>query len=202
MQIVSLIWTCIAKYKRISPSDTILDWGCGCGRAITQMMKFISPERLFGCDIDSVAIAWNQENIPGPNFTRVNPYPPTPYPEKTFNLVYGISVMTHLDEETQMAWLKELQRITRPSGMLALSIIGENLRTKNMPASLAAEFADRGFAAFVPNYSHLLSEFSHDDYYKEAYHSVDYIATHWGKYFEVLELVETRHQDVVVLRAT
>jgi hypothetical protein len=109
--------------------------------------------------------------------------------------------MTHLDEEAQLAWLKELQRIARPGAILALSVIGHDLRGTNMPADLAPTYVEKGFAAFVPGYSDLLAEFSHPGYYKEAYHSLDYIVSTWGRFFEILEYVETRHQDIVLLRA-
>jgi hypothetical protein len=108
--------------------------------------------------------------------------------------------MTHLDENTQMLWLRELERIARPDAIVALSVVGEKLRKTNMPTSLANEFAEKGFAAFVPNYSDLLSEFSHQEYYQEAYHSLDYITTNWGKHFDVVEYVETKFQDLVILR--
>ena len=148
-QIATLVMTYVGKYKPIFESGSILDWGCGCGRVITQLMKFVSPERLHGCDIDSAAIEWDKQNLHGPSFTRVDPYPPTNYPDRSFDVIYGISVMTHLDENTQMLWLRELERIARPSAIVALSVMGEKLRATNMPASLANEFAEKGFAAFV-----------------------------------------------------
>jgi len=191
----------VGKFKPDFQSGAVLDWGCCCGRLISQMRKFVPPANLYGCDIDSAAIDWNRENISGPHFLRVEPYPPTPYADRSFDVVYGISVMTHLDEETQMLWLRELKRITRPSAILALSVIGEQLRATNMPASPEQQFAEKGFAAFVPSYSDSLAEFSHPRYYKEAYHSVDYIAANWSRYFEVLEYVETKHQEIVILRS-
>ena len=108
--------------------------------------------------------------------------------------------MTHLNEKTQVLWLRELERIARPSAIVALSVVGKKLRATNMPDSLANEFAEKGFAAFVPYYSDWLSEFSHQEYYQEAYHALDYITTNWGKYFDVLEYVETQFQDIVILR--
>jgi SAM-dependent methyltransferase len=201
-QLCTLIMTCLARYEPgLAQAEAILDWGCGCGRIITQMMKFVAPERLYGCDIDSAAIAWDCENVRGPIFTRVDPYPPTPYPDSSFDIVYGISVMTHLDEQTQILWLKELKRITRPGAILALSVIGERLRNTNIPASLAKEFSQKGFASFVPTYSDMLSEFSHANYYRETYHSLRYIELNWGRYFNVLEYIETKDQDIVMLRA-
>ena len=201
VQAASLIMTCVGKHKSMPEAHAILDWGCGCGRVIRQMMKFVSPNRLFGCDIDSEAIRWSQKNINGPAFSCVGPYPPTPYRSGTFDVVYGISVMTHLDERTQLLWLEELARITRSDAILALSIIGEELRRTNMPPFLAAEFQSRGFAAFVPHYSAMLAPFSDEHYYKEAYHSLEYIARTWGRFFHVLECLETKHQDIVILKA-
>ena len=100
-----------------------------------------------------------------------------------------------------MLWLAELQRIANRGGILVLSVIGEALRSKNMPIAMASEFAQKGFVSTVPNYSELLSEHSHQNYYQEAYHSLDYIASTWGQHFEVLEFVITKHQDLVILRA-
>jgi len=198
-QLASFVLTCASKYRRLSEITRILDWGCGCGRVIAQLLKFFSPSRLYGCDIDAEAISWNRENIAGPLFARTEPYPPTPYPDNSFDLIYGISVLTHLDEAVQMEWLAELQRIATPGAIVILSVIGKNLRKKNMPASLESEFRQKGFVSFVPNYSGLLAEFSHQGYYREAYHSFDYIAAHWRRYFHILEFIETKHQDLVIL---
>ena len=199
-QLASLILTYIGKYKSLDNWAAVLDWGCGCARVIAQLRKLIPPGTLHGCDIDAVAIAWSRENLHGPTFTRIAPYPPTPYPERMFDVVYGISVMTHLAEETQFQWLKELRRITRPGAILALSVIGENLRATNMPIELAGQFEQAGFAAQIPSYSNILAQYSHEKYYQEAYHSLDYIAAHWSRYFEVLECVETKYQDIILLR--
>jgi SAM-dependent methyltransferase len=199
-QLVSLILTYIGKFKPLHQCETILDWGCGCGRVIAQLAQFVPPGRLYGIDIDSEAIEWDKQNIPGPHFTRIDPYPPTPYPDAAFDLIYGISVMTHLDEETQFRWLYELQRISRPGAIIALTVIGRNLRAQRMPASAGQEFIQKGFSSFIPDYSDSLKEFSHQEYYKEAYHSIEYISKNWGRYFHVLEYVETKHQDMVILR--
>jgi SAM-dependent methyltransferase len=201
-QLASLVLTYVGKYKSLDRWGAVLDWGCGCARVIAQLRKLIPPGTLHGCDIDAQAITWNRDNLHGPTFTRIDPYPPAPYPDGKFDVVYGISVMTHLAEETQFLWLKELRRIARPGAILALTIIGENLRATNMPLDLAPQFERVGFAAQVPSYSDTLAEYSHDKYYQEAYHSLDYIAAHWSRYFEVLECVETKHQDIILLRRT
>jgi len=158
-QIASLIMTCVSKYKPVTAAHGILDWGCGCGRVIREMMKFVPPATLTGCDIDTEAIAWDKIHIPGPTFDRIDPYPPTAYSAGAFDLIYGISVMTHSDERTQLSWLRELSRIASLGGIVALTVIGENLRKTNMPAELAKTFHETGFASFVPSYSKMLAPF-------------------------------------------
>ena len=165
-QATDMIVNSVGKYRRISEAERVLDWGCGCGRIISHMMRFVSPDRLFGCDIDGEAISWNAGHIHGPNFLHINPYPPTGYPSQFFDVVYGISVMTHLDEDTQRLWLEELARITRPHAILALSIIGDDLRATNMPEALNNVFQETGFATFLPSYAPMLAPFSTGDYYK------------------------------------
>jgi SAM-dependent methyltransferase len=199
-QLATLLMTYVGKYRPMHKWHRVLDWGCGCARVTSQLCKLVSPSHLFGCDIDAAAIAWDQENITGPNFSQVDPYPPTNYPDGFFDVVYGVSVLTHLDEETQFRWLKELRRITAPGAILMLSVIGETLRAANMPTELSATFEASGFAAQVPYYSDWFAEFSHAGYYKEAYHSRGYVEAHWSKYFELLEYIETKHQDLVLAR--
>ncbi len=200
-QLASLIMTCVSKYKPVKTVHRILDWGCGCGRVTREMMKFVPPATLTGCDIDTEAIAWNKTHIPGPTFDHIDPYPPTPYSTDAFDLIYGISVMTHLDEQSQLSWLEELSRIASAGGIVALSVIGENLRKTNMPPELAKTFHETGFASFVPSYSKMLEPFSHEGYYRETYHSFAYIERTWAKFFDILECFETKHQDILILRA-
>jgi 8-oxo-dGTP diphosphatase len=60
-------------------------------------------------------------------FSVNGPLPPLPYAESSFDLVYGVSVFTHLSEEHQRAWLPELRRILKPGGLLLLSFHSKNV---------------------------------------------------------------------------
>lgn len=199
--LTTLVMTQLHKYKPDFLSSRILDWGCGCGRVLSQLRKFVPANLLFGCDIDAAAIAWDRDNLPGPAFIHIDPYPPTSYRNEFFQVIYGISVMTHLAEESQLQWLEELQRISAPNAILALSVIGKDLRQTNMPAALRTTFEAKGFVSQVPNYSSIWDKFSHRGYYRESYHSLEYIEGSWGKYFEILEYLQTGHQDLVLLRS-
>lgn len=45
-------------------------------------------------------------------------------PDASVDLIYGISVMTHIRESQQEAWLKELERILTPGGVMILTSCG------------------------------------------------------------------------------
>src|SRR3712207_8856820 len=44
--------------------------------------------------------------------------PPAPYPDDRFELVYAISILTHLTEPAAHAWVADFARVLRPGGAL------------------------------------------------------------------------------------
>lgn len=104
--------------------DALLDWGCGCGRVLRHWSG-LAGTRIVGCDINPRMVQWCNENLP---FTEANVNglsPPLPYGDETFDLVYAFSVMTHLSEELQHAWVEECGRVLKPGGYLLFSTLGE-----------------------------------------------------------------------------
>jgi SAM-dependent methyltransferase len=114
------------EQRDLSSFSSILDFGCGCGRVTrTLHYRITAEQRLFGIDIDPEAIAWCQANDGHIATFDCNPHaPPTRFDDGAFDLVYSGSVFTHLPEDLQWAWLKELHRITRPGAYLALTFHG------------------------------------------------------------------------------
>jgi SAM-dependent methyltransferase len=104
--------------------NAMLDWGCGCGRIIRHWAH-LPKTRVYGCDINPKLVAWCNEHLPFAD-VRVNDVaPPLPYPDSTFDLVYALSVLTHLPEDLQHAWVRECFRILKPGGNLLTSTMGE-----------------------------------------------------------------------------
>ncbi len=179
---------------------SILDFGCGSGRVVRAIPP-PSPGRtreLTGVDIDPAAIAWCQRNLPGIRFAVVQPDPPTAFADGTFDLIFAVSVFTHLDEAMQFSWLAELRRLLRPGGVLVASLHGEYHR------SLHGRACDlsRGFA-FVSGRTGLLKKDGLPDFYQDAQHTRTYVEREWPRYFEVVHYAErgmAGHQDAVVLR--
>jgi SAM-dependent methyltransferase len=109
----------------IDDVDALLDWGCGCGR-ILRNWAGLDRTRVYGCDINPRMVAWCNANLPFAEVTVNDLWPPLPYPDASLDLVYALSVLTHLPEELQHAWVGESRRILRPGGRLLFSTMGEH----------------------------------------------------------------------------
>ena len=103
---------------------TILDWGCGTGRIIQHMHDYNPYALLYAADINKKMIEWDHLHIKDVHFSEISSKTPTSYPANYFDLVYGISVFTHLSSKLQAAWIEELQRIIKPSGLLLITTHG------------------------------------------------------------------------------
>jgi len=103
----------------------ILEWGCGVSRIIRHYKNFIDENStLHACDINKDMISWNKANIPNINFELIEYLPPTHYKNDTFNLVFGLSVFTHIESRYQKDWIKEIARITKPQGIFLFTTHG------------------------------------------------------------------------------
>jgi SAM-dependent methyltransferase len=102
----------------------VLDFGCGCGRVARWWPAAGGPE-LHGCDYNPELAGWCERNLPAIS-VRVNGLqPPLPYPDARFDLVYALSIFTHLPGPEQGRWVLELARVLAPGGYLCLTVAGE-----------------------------------------------------------------------------
>jgi len=179
----------------------ILDFGCGCGRVLRWFLDQENRPHLFGTDIDPDPVEWCKKNIPNVNWRINYSMPPTEYADETFDLVYAISVFTHLDEKYQNAWLAELQRITCHGAILILTVHGENIISKTpLTRAQRYELEKKGFL-FITGTTGKFKLDGLPDFYQTAYHKSEYIQRVWSQYFEVVQqLHEGYSQDAVVLR--
>lgn len=103
----------------------VLDFGCGCARTI----NFITSERwqLLGCDVNTEAIEWCKKSFPQVDFLVNGHSPPLPFQSSSFDVVYAISIFTHLDITRQRQWFQELRRILREEGILLVTTLGKEV---------------------------------------------------------------------------
>jgi SAM-dependent methyltransferase len=117
---------------------TVLDFGCGCGRTIRHWPQTVT---LYGCDTNADLVDWCRRNLTFATFSVNGPMPPLEYPTGSFDLVYAISVFTHLTEPSARAWMAELTRILAPGGILVVTTHGDSLAAEALGRRERAAYA-------------------------------------------------------------
>ena len=109
---------------KVEELGSILDFGCGCGRVLRHWHS-LGSTRVCGVDYNAALIEWCRVNLPFAEVRTNQLSPPLPYGDAEFDLVYALSVFTHLTEELQVSWIEELSRVVRPGGHVVISAHGE-----------------------------------------------------------------------------
>ncbi len=109
----------------------LLDFGCGCGRVLRYWHNLSA--RTCGSDIYDQAVEWCRRYLPFAEVGVNALEPPLPYADGSFDLVYAISVLTHLPVHMQLAWRDELGRVIRPGGHLLLTLHGDSYIARLRP---------------------------------------------------------------------
>jgi SAM-dependent methyltransferase len=105
--------------------ERVLDFGCAEGRMLRSLLG--RPEReLWGVDVNAERVAWAQQHLAPPlRLATTTTAPHLPFADGYFDLVYAISVFTHISELAD-SWFLELLRVLRPGGHLYLTIHDEH----------------------------------------------------------------------------
>jgi SAM-dependent methyltransferase len=181
--------------RPIEELETLLDFGCGCGRVLRRWVGLHSTH-VHGTDASERAVSWCRAHLPFARFEANGLAPPLPYPNDAFDLVYALSVFTHLPEDLQRAWIDELSRVLRPEGFLLLTTHGERYRDRLSPHELAAFDAGRAVVRWPEGAGSNLCS---------AFHPPSYVEEHLAAPLEVVEFVPegatgNPHQDLYLLR--
>lgn len=126
-------------------SGTVLDFGCGCGRTARRWRG--RDIELHGCDYNPRLVDWCRRNLPFMQVAVNQPDPPAPYGDATFDVVYAISILTHLTEARAARWVADWRRLLRPGGTLVVTTIGDDYAGQ-LPAAQRARY-DAGDAVVV-----------------------------------------------------
>jgi SAM-dependent methyltransferase len=176
--------------------SAVLDFGCGSGRVLRSFQDRPDSCRLYGTDIDGQAISWCRENLDFATWSTNPPLPPTEYADDSFDFIYAISVFTHLDEQMQFAWLNELKRISKPGGVLLLSVHGASHAEE-----ANAQLSEEGFLFIVTQGGRLRRD-GLPAFYQTTFHSRAYIEEQWSRLFTIIGYRERGIggvQDAVIL---
>ena len=175
--------------------DALLDWGCGCGRVLRHWID-LQDTRVCGCDITPKMVDWCNDNLPFVDATVNELSPPLPYPGASFDLVYAFSVMTHLSEELQRAWVAECRRVLRPGGSFLFSTLGEYFVSRD-------RLTDDERHAFEEGHLVVLYERSAGTSLCSAYHPQNYVQRELAEGFDAVAFrpaADDGRHDIHVLR--
>jgi SAM-dependent methyltransferase len=183
----------------IASLTKILDFGVGCGRVAQHI--FAKNPNLIGCDIDSANVMWCAENLPGKYFVN-NLQPPLEIPSGSVDLVYGISIFTHLDGDSAKVWRDELFRIVSPGGIVLLTTHGCTGIARILDDNRLHQIALEGFDSGTID--HRLDDYidNNRNYYRATYQAPENVRKFFGENFEVVDLISGGNallQDFVVL---
>jgi len=127
---LSIGFACFESIRRNIPDDVeppikLLDFGIGCARTMRFFFREMDKFHCYGSDVDRKAIGYVQNSIPLIKAQLTENLPPLPYPKEFFDLVYSVSVFSHLDYESFNSWLGEIYRILNWRGVFQVTIHGE-----------------------------------------------------------------------------
>jgi SAM-dependent methyltransferase len=114
----------IAAHVPLAETRDVLDFGCGCGR-VTRYFKDHAGS-VAGSDVSGDAVAWCRDNLRFARFEANGLAPPLAFPDESVDLVYALSVFTHLTADLQLAWRDELRRVLRRGGRLLITTHGRS----------------------------------------------------------------------------
>ena len=180
--------------KRVE-SASILDYGCGWGRLIRLLYKYVSFENIYGVDPwnESIKVC-NQHEVKAN--LAISEYVPQSLPfERKFDLIFAFSVFTHLSEKTARTVLTTLRNYISPEGLLVITIRPKEYWSFHKNGSLEPEmFAmhEKNGFAFTPH--HNLPPINGDITYGDTSMTLDYLASNFPEW--KVESVECNEIDL------
>lgn len=103
---------------------SMLDFACGCGR-VARRWHDLEGSRVYGCDYNPELTDWCRDNLPFVTARTNGTAPPLPFESDSFDLIYALSLFTHLPEETQPRWMADVERVLAPGGLVIFTVHGD-----------------------------------------------------------------------------
>jgi SAM-dependent methyltransferase len=179
----------------------VLDFGSGAGRVLQYFAR--DPVELYACDVDAAAIDHVRRSFPAVRSSVSLYRPPLSYEAGTFDVVYSVSVWTHLAPDLQIPWLLEMERILVPGGLALLTTIGPFGYRRGSHLRAVTFSLDDLMREGFRHSSYTTPYLAGGPLYGAAYHTPDYIRRTWSNYFDVLDVQEgvvDDLNDLVILR--
>src|SRR3954452_21246321 len=170
----------------------VLDFGSGAGRTLRHFAAEAETAEFWGCDIDGPSIEWMQERLCPPfHAWQTIAVPPLALEHGSFDLIYAVSVFTHLTDNST-PWLLELRRTLKPGGLLIATFMGR---------WTSEWFAKEPWVEDRVGKNVLFHHRDWDSGGPAVLISEWWLREHWGRAFEVVKIVpEFQNYSWAVLR--
>ena len=115
----------VEKYNK-KEKLVICDWGCGPMRVLRHLPdEFGNRHAFMGLDYNIKSIEWAKTSFTDIEFKLNNLHPPLPLNDESVDVIYCISVFTHLSEEVFKAYVKDIYRALKKGGILIATLHGD-----------------------------------------------------------------------------
>lgn len=194
----------------------LFDFGGATGRFLRHAWAFGREAfDLWGCDFAPANVEWTRRYLsPDIKFILNFDLPHLPFSDRYFDIVTAFSVFTHIDQ-LEESWLLELRRITRPDGLLYITIQNDEtwLSMQNRSEFMAhfekanqfdstIHVSPEIFSSPIP-LPRIVFRMSKDPTYNcNVWFSSDYVMDRWSRFFKIHRIVPCAHnrfQSVVLM---
>lgn len=110
----------VLEYVAPQSGDRILDCGCGRGFYLLFIGRLEPACALYGADMDPAVLAQARQHLPESVRLLRSDAVHLPFPDAFFDKVICSEVLEHLPDDR--AGLRELRRVLRPGGILAVTV--------------------------------------------------------------------------------
>lgn len=184
---------------RLADLKSVVEFGCGSSRVLRHF-RSISGLDLHGTDANERAVQWCQRNLPGIDFRSNRLEPPTGFEAGSADVVYALSVFTHIPLQWQRLWLEDLRRVLRPGGYLLCTVTGSAYVAEQLNAQKQEELSRTGGVVLDANdtgasySSQVLGSW-------DIFQTRDEVRRIFSSVFDILEYTKKPFgQDILVLR--
>ncbi len=111
------------KIKHLIPTDKktkLLDFGCGKGTILGEILKVNPSIQATGVDVSQKALDFAKKKYPKTTFVKINDGGRLPFPDNSFDFITALDVLEHVYDTE--ATFTELARVLKPNGKILISV--------------------------------------------------------------------------------
>lgn len=128
-------WPAIESFIPKGERIKLLDFGCGKGKILKEVLKINPHLRITGVDISQKAIAFIKKQLPDHAFYKIEEGQKLPFASGSFNYILALDILEHI-YDTEFIF-SELARVLAPGSRMLITVPYYGL-IKNLIITLVA----------------------------------------------------------------